>query len=255
MISDYDEIGINFLRESGCAGFHVACTINLVCHKSSKRQERYTKRLENECGVISRFGCIIDVDEGLFTNRELFFPNGIIQFTFKIITRSSPDDNDDNSGDSDDGDDDDPSEKIFPDVNTKLYSTMKFSDLIIKSSDGVELKAHKAILCTKSDVFDAMFSSEMRESLSGIVSCIDLDAKVLSELIRFVYCNKVEGLENVDIELYGVARRYQIEKLDEICLQSIYKRLDEKNALEIAMFADLNDLKCLLSCCSLLLHA
>lgn len=248
LILDYDEIGINFLRVSGVADFYVTCAITLVCHKDSRRQERYTKVLEYECEVISRFGCVIHVDEGLF-NRELFFSNGNIQFTFKIITRRL------SIVDYDNDDDNVPMELELCDVYTNLYKTMKYSDLIIKSSDGEELKAHKAILCTKSDVFDAMFTAEMRESLSGVINCTDLNAKVLTELIRFVYCNKVEGLEDVDIELYGVAKRYQIEKLDEICLHSVYKRLSEENAIEIAIFAELNDLKVLISCCALLIHA
>lgn len=233
------------IRVSGSVDFDMDCSFYLVCHNSttSPRQQYYKSQFtheKNEWLNGRGWGVGIITHAELFSNRQVYIPNGKIHVIVKVVTRSCPKCID-------------PSTNSV-DVLTKLFETMMHSDLTITSSGGDELKAHKAILCAKSDVFSAMFSTEMRESLSGIVESSDLDTNILKELIRFIYCNKVEGIESVDVELYAAAKRYQIVDLETICLQSIYGRLSEVNAVDIALFADLYELNALLSCCALFIH-
>lgn len=138
-----------------------------------------------------------------------------------------------------------------------LYKSMDHSDLIIKSTSGEEFKAHKTIICARSPVLSEMISYQMKENLSGVLE-LDDRSEVVKELIRFIYCgyfDNFDDLSDVDIDLYIAASRYELYDLKALCLKSIYKTFEVKNALETAGFAKMFNLKKLYTCCLAMIHA
>lgn len=162
--------------------------------------------------------------EEMFSKPSQYFPDGHLHFKVKIFVKYDFNSFVDES-------------KIILGHYCQLFKTMKRSDFIIKASDGEELDAHKIILSARSEVFEAMLSADMEEKATDEVSIDDFDSTVLHELLRFIYCERVENMEKVDIELFKVAEKYGIERLPELCLDSIFNRIDETNVVEIAVFA------------------
>lgn len=128
--------------------------------------------------------------------------------------------------------------KMLEDLK-EMFDTKKGSDVIIEAIDGVKLEAHKAFLMARSSTFDKMFGTEMTEKETGNVIVKDFDSIVLTELLRFIYYNEVEGMEDVDTDLFKAAMRYEVKELPEMCLQSIVENIHKKNILEVIELADI----------------
>jgi speckle-type POZ protein len=138
----------------------------------------------------------------------------------------------------------------------KLYYSMQHSDLIIKSKEGTEFKAHKNILSARNEVFNRMLSSKMCESLTGIINLKDLNSNVVSELLRFIYCEALyDKVQGDAITIFEAAHRFEMEGLKAICLNDVYKKLNPYDVLNFLNFARLYDLEELYSCCILIICA
>lgn len=57
--------------------------------------------------------------------------------------------------------------------------------------DSETIQAHKTVLCARSDVFRAMFNSQMLEATTGRVYIEDIDVAVMKELLNFVYTDVI----------------------------------------------------------------
>lgn len=113
-----------------------------------------------------------------------------------------------------------------------MFFDESFSDFNLMTSDGVILKTHKVILSARSPVFYAMLKSDMQEAKNGCANVPDFDSKVMEEVLRFIYYNKVEELENIARILVYAAEKYQLEKLKEVCLESIIETMTVENVVE-----------------------
>jgi hypothetical protein len=85
-----------------------------------------------------------------------------------------------------------------------LYKDMVFSDVELEVG-GQVLKAHKVILMNRSSVFKAMFSHDTLEAAKNRVIIKDFDFEIFQELLRYIYCEKVENLEAVALDLMAAA--------------------------------------------------
>ena len=110
---------------------------------------------------------------------------------------------------------------------------------------GKEIKAHKGILATGSDAFETMFTIEIIENKNNQVNIIDIEYDVFEQLLRYIYCGKVNGIQRIAAEKYGIksliveCENELIKKISiENCLHylnlsdSIGTKLLEKNAIE-----------------------
>lgn len=113
------------------------------------------------------------------------------------------------------------------------------TDFELLTSDHVIIKAHKAILAAHSPVFCTMLQTDMEEAKTGKVNIPDFDSKNMKELLRFIYCNEVENLTEIDRSLIFAAEKYQIEELKKVCIQSIIKSLTVENVIEALKMSEL----------------
>lgn len=120
----------------------------------------------------------------------------------------------------------------------KMFEDKAFSDFDLKCNDGEVLKAHKVILAARSQVFHAMLTNDMKESKEGFVDVCDFDSKVMKEVLRFMYRNKVEELKEMSQTLIFAAEKYELEELKELCIDSLIASLTTGNVFETLLIAD-----------------
>ena len=136
--------------------------------------------------------------------------------------------------------------KIPPPVNTmsvqyeKLFNNEKFSDFTLVTSDEKEIPVHKNILSIRSPVFETMMETKMLENKEGRCLIDDIDGKSLMEFLRFVYCGRVEGIDEVASELIYAASKYDLPDLKPLCVASLTSKLTLDNAINTLMLADLH---------------
>ena len=85
-------------------------------------------------------------------------------------------------------------------------------------------------IAARSPVFLAMLTNNMKESKDNFVNIPDYDSGLMSEVLRFIYCNKVENLTSIAHKLIYAAENYQLmdsrnfasKKSSYQCLQKMF---------------------------------
>jgi len=103
-----------------------------------------------------------------------------------------------------------------------------------------EFHVHKAILATRSPVFNAMFEHEMAESSNNRVEINDVDPDVMKEMLRFMYTGNAPNLDRMADELLAAADKYQLERLKVMCEQALCLSLTHENACATLILADMH---------------
>ncbi len=85
-----------------------------------------------------------------------------------------------------------------------LFEHRKFSDFTIRVA-GRDIEVHKSILFTRSSVFGAMLSHDTVETSSNVCEIKDFDYETIYEIIRFIYCGRVENLREMALKLLPAA--------------------------------------------------
>lgn len=110
-------------------------------------------------------------------------------------------------------------------------------DLILKVGNK-ELRAHQDILRARSHVFDSMLSHDMKEKNSGIIDIPDCDPQAMELFLLYVYCGKVETLDQSTMfGLYYIADKYDLKDLKIECCDFIKKSLSATNTCDAIQLA------------------
>lgn len=138
------------------------------------------------------------------------------------------------------------------------FDKITYSDsadlVLLQTSDGTVLKTHKKILSNSSIVFQRMFETDMAEKDKNVVNIIDFSGKVMEEFLKFISIGTA-NLKNVTvgIELYEVAKVYQVDLLLRLCAIAIESKIDIENVFEIVNFAAVHDEKeSFATCCDII---
>ncbi|KAH9363620.1 hypothetical protein HPB48_004141 [Haemaphysalis longicornis] len=131
-----------------------------------------------------------------------------------------------------------PSCHLSVDFN-RLFESAPFGDVVFKLGD-FELRAHKAILVTRSPVFASMFEHEMVESIQNKVRITDIDHEVFREMLRFVYTGEAPEIDKFPMELLVAADKYALDRLKAMCEKVVSSNISEANAAEVLAFADMH---------------
>ncbi|KAL4240322.1 Kelch repeat and BTB [Mactra antiquata] len=114
----------------------------------------------------------------------------------------------------------------------KLWVTGAHSDIKITVENRV-FNCHKAVLFATSPYFDAMFSSGMRESVSGEIHFKEMEAVTFELVMEYIYTGKeVVTQENV-IKLLKASSLLQIKSLCEKCEVVLEPFIDLENCIDI----------------------
>lgn len=123
---------------------------------------------------------------------------------------------------------------IIIDDYLKLFVKGEYADVTVECKSGEELKVHKCILTTRSEVFKKMLSGDTLESKTLRVPC-SYDKEVMSYVLEYVYCGSVD-VEDKGREVFIAADYYQLQGLMEICKLAILKDTTPSNAVSTLMF-------------------
>ncbi|XP_072945258.1 speckle-type POZ protein-like [Epargyreus clarus] len=125
-----------------------------------------------------------------------------------------------------------------------LLNNGLFSDITIKSAEGIEHKVHKAVLASRSAVLRAHFEHNTTECYTNIVES-PLESDVLNEVLTFIYSDKAPKVDEMPEKLLAAADYYQLSRLKSLCEESLHKKLTVENAIETLQLADLHSAKVL----------
>ncbi|KAK8239368.1 hypothetical protein IWZ00DRAFT_72079 [Phyllosticta capitalensis] len=67
------------------------------------------------------------------------------------------------------------------------FQSGRFSDLTIRLPDGGEIKAHRALVCGLSDVFENACSSNFCEAKTGVIEITHEDSEAVELMINWMY--------------------------------------------------------------------
>ncbi|XP_001603620.1 speckle-type POZ protein-like B [Nasonia vitripennis] len=121
----------------------------------------------------------------------------------------------------------------------QFFDSSKFSDAKLVLNGGTEIAVHRIILSACSPVFAAMFEKNMKEQRENRVEITDVDAKVMREVLRFVYTGKVNNdIKAIASNLFEAADKYAIDGLKKTCENSLIQGLNLMNVGNILEIAD-----------------
>ena len=122
-----------------------------------------------------------------------------------------------------------------------------FGKLLQKGSDyDVEficcdetIKAHKNILCSRSDVFASMLQIDMNERKTGQVRIQDMESNIFRQFLRFLYIGALPELTiDTALKFYEIADKYNVDGLKKQCAVYLIDNASVETACEILKMAD-----------------
>lgn len=122
----------------------------------------------------------------------------------------------------------------------KLFKNEKFSDFTLVTAEDEEIPVHKNVVSSRSAVFETMMETNMKENKEKRAKIEDISAPAFTEFLRFIYCGKVEEIDEHAVELLYAATKYDIQDLKPYCVLSLAENLAVPNVIETMMLADLH---------------
>lgn len=118
------------------------------------------------------------------------------------------------------------------------------SDFKIKAGDQ-EFLTHKIVLAFRSDVFKAMFQSEMKETTNNELKIEEFNAEIVQSMLKCLYdpenALKVE-VEKYPKELLSIFHKYQMDRFIKNAVYTVtHSIINVENVLEWLLFADQMD--------------
>jgi len=119
-----------------------------------------------------------------------------------------------------------------------LFTNKDYADVTVTCGNQ-KFECHKIILGSRSPVFKAMFTSNMKEHNLGTVEIKDMDPLVLENLLQYIYTCEAPDIDTLTRELFSSADQYQLVELKELCEVKLCSRVEVKNCIEFLLLGDL----------------
>lgn len=110
-----------------------------------------------------------------------------------------------------------------------LYDNEMFSDIVLKVGD-TSYHAHKIMLVTASEVFEAMLSEDRwKESTEAVVCLTEEECciPVFSDFLKYLYCGMVDVNTETVLPVLLLADKYGIKQLCESCISYMMQHIVE----------------------------
>jgi len=134
------------------------------------------------------------------------------------------------------------SKNLHQDMLTKdlslFFNSKEFADVTISCCDKV-FDCHKIILSSRSPVFRSMFSSNMKEEITGNVKIENMAPEVLENMLLYIYTGTAPCIDRLAKELLAASEQYQIEKLKALCEIKLCSEIEIGNCIDLLILGDL----------------
>jgi len=100
----------------------------------------------------------------------------------------------------------------------------------------IEIKCHKFILAARSPVFEAMFTTPMKEKATNIVNFPTIHPDTLMAFLKYIYTSRVDPAD-VDMPLLDMANQYDMGDLHDFCALVMRRHLTVKNVVSLFLAA------------------
>lgn len=129
-------------------------------------------------------------------------------------------------------------ENVSKDFSTLLDGSPNYDTEFILCGDET-IKAHRNVLCCRSEVFASMFQSDMVEGKTGQVKISDTDGAIFREFLRYLYTGSLPELTaDVALRFYEIADKYAVDSLKKQCANFLVDNISVDNACEVLIIAD-----------------
>lgn len=118
----------------------------------------------------------------------------------------------------------------------------KLCDVCLITDDGHEIVAHRVVLASALQYFNAMFvgsGGQYKESGLNEILMQKMDGSALDHIVKWCYTGSVEANENNVQQLLTAAKMIDCNDIVVICSEFIKSQLSAENALGIYAFAEL----------------
>uniref|UniRef100_A0A0N5C025 BTB domain-containing protein n=1 Tax=Strongyloides papillosus TaxID=174720 RepID=A0A0N5C025_STREA len=129
-----------------------------------------------------------------------------------------------------------------------MFDSPLFTDCIIKV-ENTEFKVHKAVLAARSPVFHNILSSTLEKSRTNVIEIKDFPVKVVKEMLKYIYKDKISNIQNMANEVFEIANKYELHRLKAISEHYMYTSLSLENVFERFSLSEKYSIKSLKECC------
>ncbi|XP_043288142.1 uncharacterized protein [Venturia canescens] len=119
-----------------------------------------------------------------------------------------------------------------------MFDTKIFADVIFDFGNNKELFAHRAVLATQSEVFRAMFQSEIADKEISTVKIVDIQFEIFEVFLNYLYTGRMPHLVHVIEEMIPVADTYEVNDLISLCETCLLRNLRKETAGRYLLIAD-----------------
>mmetsp|Transcript_166062 Transcript_166062/g.533029 ORF Transcript_166062/g.533029 Transcript_166062/m.533029 type:complete len:337 (+) Transcript_166062:121-1131(+) len=117
-------------------------------------------------------------------------------------------------------------------LGSRLWKSRRFTDAKLKCIDR-EVLVHREILVAASPVFDRMWSGSYREAGESTVEITDVPTSTVEAMVQYMYTDEVPA-EGDPVQLYGVAKKYELDNLAEEVGARLVENIDAENVQDRA---------------------
>lgn len=126
---------------------------------------------------------------------------------------------------------------IFDQLESLLYNEA-FGNFTLVASDGRKFLVDKSLLAVRSTVLERMMNTNMCENQMNEATILDMTGPVLEEFLRFLYCGKLDHIDEFVAELLAAADKYDVSDLKPFCEALLAQEITPENAVETLILAD-----------------
>ncbi|KAK6856547.1 hypothetical protein PG995_006734 [Apiospora arundinis] len=119
---------------------------------------------------------------------------------------------------------------LMQESGRELLSSGLFSDIKVIVGDKV-WRAHKSILCTRSEYFKKAFTGQFKESQTGELEIHDQTPEDVHQILEYLYTCQLNSHESTLaqlLELHKVADYFSVDSLQYDIIAELYKRLQDQ---------------------------
>ena len=118
-----------------------------------------------------------------------------------------------------------------------MLRTRQLTDVVIEVQDK-KFPAHKVVLAARSPVFLGMFENNLLEQQTNTIKIEDIEPRVFAEVLRFLYTDEVEKLDEMADKLLAAADKYILDLLKDKCEAYLSGQITLNSCCKMLILAD-----------------